>query len=129
METGSGFIPPGAKKSSCKHAGKLSNSCYNRNLPVLRGVLDLAVECGLCVRNVARDKSVRQRKYIPKIPALPPTEKFRELVAHLKKSPLTVHQEARFLIEFCACSKKSAARGGRSLTMNASCAWASVSGH
>jgi hypothetical protein len=70
MEAGTRYRPPGAKSSSCKNPHRVSNSTYNRNLLVLREVFDVAVECGLCVKNVARDKSVRQRKYMPKIPQL-----------------------------------------------------------
>jgi integrase len=102
MEADTRYRPPGAKRSSCKNQDQVSNSTYNRNLLSLRKVLDVAVEYGLCVINAARDKSVRQRKYVPKVPELPSAEKFRELVAHLKKSPLPVHREARFLVEFCA---------------------------
>lgn len=84
--TGTGFIPPGAKKPSLRNSGRSPRS-FNKALYVLRHLLTLAVDTGALAGNplVARRKGELTRKDRPRRPILPEREKLNAMLNEISR--------------------------------------------
>ncbi len=84
--TGTGHVPPGAKKVSQKVAGRSPRS-YNKALYALRSLLNLAVDTGAIAGNplVARRKGELTRRDTPRRPVLPEREKLNAMLDEVSR--------------------------------------------
>lgn len=65
-------------------AGKYSATRFNSALSVVRRVFKVAIREGARYDNPAEDETIKRRKVRSKVPELPSTEKFTELVAEIR---------------------------------------------
>lgn len=83
---GTGFVPPGAKGSSDKVAGRSPRS-FNKALLMLRNLLNIAVDSGALAGNplVARRRGELTRADKPRRPVLPERSQLTQVLAEVER--------------------------------------------
>jgi len=90
------------KEWAARYAKEFSETLYNNTVDSLRHIFDLAIDRGLITRNPAAE--VSRVTVPPKKLQLPSSEKFRAIIAEIRKSNQPTNQGSADLVEFMAYS-------------------------
>jgi len=90
------------KEWAARYLKDFSETLYNNTVDSLRHIFDLAIDQGLITRNPAAE--VSRVTVPPKKLELPSSEKFRAIIAEIRKSNQPTNQGSADLVEFMAYS-------------------------